>query len=178
MKAAILSEFEAIDKTGDIDSIRSNYQSIPNLFDEFNVGNLNVAWDAHGSLKLLRQNNGRNWASSLGKLEYQTLVKSDFDQWHSEYLLPWTGGEDEYGKPDSMMDAEPTPTHRMVAPIMTELQVDEGGKSFLVKAAFDDETLVESFGAYREVFIKYDFIEGGEDNEVRLCVFVVVEVAR
>ena len=93
------------------------------------------------------------------------MVKDDFDKWHDEYKLPDSGGDEEYGKPDSMMDAVPTPIHQLVAPTMKNLY-QKGNSLFLVKATFDDETLVENYGAYKSVWIAYDFSAGATGGKI------------
>ena len=94
------------------------------------VGGFNITFGKDGSLsRLVNAKDGVVWSGKgsteskafLGLFRYQTLVLDDFLQWQSEYLINGSGGQNEYGKPKSFMNAVPTPTHQLVSPAMDEL---------------------------------------------------------
>ena len=67
------------------------------------------------------------------------LVLKDFIQWRNDYINNQTnGGQNEYEKPKSFMNAVPTPTHQLVSPSMKELWINKENGTVLVKASFEN----------------------------------------
>ena len=105
---------------------------------------------------------GPLWASPdspLGLFRYQTLVYSQFDAWHKDYLRPNSGGFNYYGKPESFMQAVPTPEQRLVAANLTQIWA---GRSETVNTTVimlqlkANKTLHTIYGAPREIWIRYN----------------------
>ena len=88
----------------------------------------NVTVGHDGSIRGLVDNrSGRVWADAENPLawaRYQTLTLAEFNTWHYEYIVganrTSASGSNEYGKPKSMMDAEPTPVAMLKAPKSVE----------------------------------------------------------
>ena len=97
----------------------------------------------------------------MGLVRYQTLVKSDFDAWHADYLIAGTGGANEYGKPDSFMNASTRPTSHLDVVSLREMWTGRDARSgdtvVLLKASFDDASLHMDYGAASAVWIRYQF---------------------
>ena len=99
----------------------------------------------------------------LGLVRYQTLVLDDFNKWHKEYIVGATNtnasGSNEYGKPASMMSAQPTPTHMLEAPSLGAVWI-KNDTELLVETRMPD-TLHEQYGAPSTVIFRYDFSSPG-----------------
>ena len=73
LKQNIQFELDQLDNIADIDAILGDYAEV-DATAIYTIGGLNVAFATDGSLSTLQNGAGRNWASSLGKLQYQTCV--------------------------------------------------------------------------------------------------------
>ena len=81
--------------------------SLTSNMNDLSLGSFTVSIANDGSIvKLIRSNNVSLVSSEhpLGLFRYQTIVKSQLDTWRSEYLIPGSGGYNEYGMPDSFMN--------------------------------------------------------------------------
>ncbi len=113
--------------------------------------------------------------TTFGLLRYQTLTIDDFNAWHDEYLIPGSGGTDEYGKPESFMRAVPTPTHQLAPPSLDQVwRRDANAQSDVLARMTFDSALHKNYGAPVEAWVRYSF---GEANAVNLTLYYVNKTA-
>lgn len=122
------------------------------------LGSFTVDFGTDGAISSLVDTDGTQWADgapgSIGLLQYQTLVYSDFETWRAEYLIPGTGGDNEYGKPVSFMDATPKPQHRLAVPKLTGIWTKQQESQVILKLQLDS-ALVEEAGAPEFAWLVY-----------------------
>jgi len=88
----------------------------------------------------------------LGLFRYQTIVKSDLDTWRQEYLIPGSGGYNEYGMPDSFMNGTSVESFLESARVQS---VYSSSQEILIELAFENTDLHEKYGAPETVWICY-----------------------
>ena len=99
------------------------------------------------------------WASQrhrIGQLFYETIDISDLAKWQAAYLIPGSGGLNEYGKPKSFMNATPTPFHALVTPTISDVYFSNARGEIIVRSSFSREFNLD-FGAPAEVWTVYRF---------------------
>ena len=114
--------------------------------------------------------------TNLGQLTYQTLDIDDFTAWQKEYLLPGSGGLNEYGKPKSFMDATPTPTHTLSGLIANGVFWSESSSQILVTGAFPS-SMNAYYGAPSAVWIKYELSNDTSFVQVKSEVYLLNKTA-
>eukprot|EP00930_Biecheleria_cincta_P097296 TRINITY_DN8901_c0_g1_i1.p1 TRINITY_DN8901_c0_g1~~TRINITY_DN8901_c0_g1_i1.p1 ORF type:complete len:791 (-),score=111.14 TRINITY_DN8901_c0_g1_i1:171-2543(-) len=126
---------------------------------DMSFGHRKVSLAMDGSIvSLIDTERGTSWASNanpLALLRYETLDLEDFKKWQADYLIAGTGGENEYGKPESFMKAQPTPEHQLESGVIESVW-KRGDEELLVQLAFN-ESLSRYYGAPREAWIHYSF---------------------
>lgn len=125
--------------------------------------------DNNGAITSLECANGGGSVASpdqkLGALYYQTLVLDDFLTFQSEYLIPGSGGGNEFGKPASFMMAEPTPKRRLEMPVLANLW--SKANTVLADVRFSAEAHIDA-GAPEWARINYTATHDGLSIELTL----------
>ena len=123
----------------------------------------------------MQQDGGGN--SNLGVFRYQTLIEDDFVQWRSVYLIPGSGGENEYGKPSSFMNSTPTPVHQLASPTLRQVWVNTETEKMYVRATFEDDSLVDDYGAPQEVWWLWSFSSSSSSADISMRLFLFNKTA-
>ena len=130
------------------------------------IGGYYVLFDDNGGIQsLVDENTMTEWVNnrtssktaSIGVYKYQTLIENDFIEWRKVYLIPNTGGDNEYGKPPSFMNSKPTPIHQTVAPNLQNVYVNSRTGEALLQMKFTDTSLHTNYGAPGEIWTRWTF---------------------
>ena len=108
----------------------------------------------------------------LGLLRYQSLVLADFEAWQKEYLIPGSGGLNEFGKPASFMRAAPTPARHLEPATVVGSWVRQRTGEAIVQLRFASE-LHADYGAPAEAWLAYTPAAAG----LRVDLFLVNKTA-
>ena len=145
--------------------------SLTSNMNDLSLGSFTVSIANDGSIvKLIRSNNVSLVSSEhpLGLFRYQTIVKSQLDTWRSEYLIPGSGGYNEYGMPDSFMNGTNL-TAYLESGRVRSVYVSSSQDKILVNLDFENSDLHEKYGAPQTFWIRYAVSQDQNDTiEVRL----------